>query len=142
MIIAYNHLQPPTTNRQAVFDRAQSNGLKTAMLEHFEDKYNSLMADLRQPKISSYQRWSYAAEHFSANISTDITNPSNPIFGLHDGVHAMAQVFKYVRRDALQIEVSSGNGAAYINQDGVYAVIFENSSFGSHNSNQVFRISL
>ena len=45
----------------------------------------------------------------------------------------MPQVFKYVRDKAVQIEVTSGHvSAAYINQDGRYAVIVQNSEQGPH----------
>lgn len=44
----------------------------------------------------------------------------------------MPQVFKYVRDKAVQIDVTSGDAAAYINQDGRYAVIIQNATRGPH----------
>jgi chitodextrinase len=103
------------------------------MLEHFTDTYLDLMDDLQQAHISSYQRWAYTATHFSAYLDLDLSDLNNPIFNLHDEVRAMPQVFKYVRFNALQIGVTSGNGVAYINQNGGYAVILENTTLGPHN---------
>ena len=121
------------TNRPLILARAETNGLKTAMLEHFTDTHRDLMDDLQQAHISSYQRWAYAAPHFSTYINTDVTNPSQPSFTLHDQVRAIPQVFKYVRLGAVQIDVPTGNAVAYINTNNDYSVIMGNTTFGPHN---------
>ncbi|NQT36447.1 MAG: hypothetical protein HQ581_03105 [Planctomycetes bacterium] len=119
-------------NRQAILTRAQTHNLKTAMTEHWHDDHAKLMDDLQEAHITYYQRWAYAAPHKSTYIRTDVTDPANPVFTLHDQVRAMPQVFKYVRDKAVQIEVTSGDAAAYINQDGRYAVIIQNATQGPH----------
>ena len=119
-------------NRQAIANRANTHSLKTSMLEHFTDKHIQLLDDLRDPKVSSYQRWAYAAPDSSAYIFTDFSNANNPVFTLSDGVHAMSQVFKYVKIGAVQLGVSSGNGVAYRNPNGQLVAVFLNNSFGTH----------
>jgi len=118
--------------REAILRRAQEHNLRTAMTEHWHDDHTGLMGDLREAHVSCYQRWAYAAPHPSTYIRTDFSDSGNPVFTLHDKVRAMPQVFKYVRRSAVQIEVTSGNAAAYINQDGRYVVIIQNATQGSH----------
>ena len=103
------------------------------MLEHFDDTHIDLIDDIQQAHISSYQRWAHTAPHFSTYINPDFTDPNNPVFTLHDEVRAMPQVFKYARFNATQIKVVSGNGVAYINQNGGYAVVLENTTLGPHN---------
>ena len=120
-------------DRPQLLSRAQAHGLRTAMLEHFTDTHIDLIDDIQQAHISSYQRWAHTAPHFSTYINPDFTDPNNPVFTLHDEVRAMPQVFKYARFNATQIKVVSGNGVAYINQNGGYAVVLENTTLGPHN---------
>jgi hypothetical protein len=122
--------------RDAIWSAANSDGVKTSMLEVIGADYDAnLYYDLTNGMVSGWQQFTATfppydtgGEYFQVNTSTWVVTPSARTKWLR-------HVFKYVRRNAVRKGASSDNGSftalAFQNANGSVATIIRNTASGS-----------
>jgi O-glycosyl hydrolase len=127
---AYHRYGTPTSAElTAIRSRAQSRGMKTAMLEKVDAGIDVLLEDLTAGQVSAWQQWA------SSQITTNSDNggyyarfdPGTGKVGMARLTDQLSQVFQYVRRGAVRIDARSTSdnrtAVAFQNPDGARVVV-------------------
>ena len=121
------------TNRTNIWNLANAYGKKTAMLEWIGADYNTLHADIKTARVSSWQQFTLAwllndgGDSGSNYYIIDDTNVLSPVISMGSRTKFLRQYFKFIRAGAQRIEATSGNSVfdplAFINTNGTYVVV-------------------
>jgi hypothetical protein len=120
------------TDLQNVANRAAQYGLKTSMLEWWDNgnTYEILHKDLEMGMNSAWQA-RVIRGHFDVNDS----DPQNPVLTITKQIQYMRQYFRYIRPGAVRIRAQSNGAAfaplAFVNTDGRYTVVVKAAGSGS-----------
>lgn len=127
---AYHRYGTPTTAElSAIRSRAQTRGLKTAMLEKVDAGIDVLLEDLTAGQVSAWQQWA------SSQITTNSDNggyyarfdPATGKVGMARLTDQLSQVFQFVRRGAVRIDArnttDNRTSVAFLNPDGGRVVV-------------------
>jgi hypothetical protein len=116
-------------NLAAIVQRAQANGLKTAMLEWWfgQATYQVLHDDLKNGRNSAWQGMAFA-DLYTVNAG----NP--PTFNLRDDIRFNAQYFRYIRLGAQRIGAATADARydplGFINANGTYVTVIKADAAG------------
>ncbi len=129
---AYHRYSWSTEHLQSIALRAQTSGIRTAMLEHIGADVDELYTDLTVANVSAWQQYTLAfpaayddgAQYFW--IDQRQTDPAR-IVVVPKRTQLLRQYFAYVRPGAVRVSASSPDGslapAAFINADGSPVVV-------------------
>jgi hypothetical protein len=134
----HSYTAPSNAQRDAIFTAANTDGVKTSMLEFISASYDMLYDDLTRSRVSSWQQFTSAytyvgwvdngAEYFTINTTTWAVTPTARTKWLR-------HLFKYVRRGAVRKEASCPTAGftsviAFENANGTYVVVLRNTLTG------------
>lgn len=103
-----------TANRNAIRTEANNNSKKTSMLELIGASRDTLHEDLVEANASAWQQFTFAyldvvsddgAQYFRVTF-----NLYTPTISWGSRSRYLRQYFKYIRKNAIRVEASSGNG--------------------------------
>jgi hypothetical protein len=115
----------------ALADRARSNGLGIAMLEHIGSDYHDLHADLSIGNNTAWQQFALAFtttnDDGAQYYLVDVSNPAVPRISAGSRTPYLRQYFRFVRSGARRIGAESRDAAldplAFINLNGQWVVV-------------------
>jgi len=120
------------TDLQNIASRAQQHGLRTSMLEWWDNgnTYAILHTDLSMGNNSAWQE-RVIRGHFTVNE----TDPQNPVITIANNSQFVRMYYRFVRPGAQRIDASSSDNGfeplAFVNSDGGYAVVVKANAGGS-----------
>ncbi len=118
---------------QAIVQRAQRDGIKTAMLEHINSGVDDLIEDLTVGNVSAWEKFAIADCHSANDLSFQATyyqintsDPAAPIINITNDSRLLRQIFAYARMGAVRVGTASGSTAikpvAFRNTNGRHMV--------------------
>ena len=115
----------------AIRQRAQARGLKTAMLEKVGAGIDVLLEDLLVGQVSSWQQWAVAGKSQDGDKGAFYAlvdgGGASPAISVAKDASQLAQVFRFVRRGARRIKTQNAiptqTSVAFINPDGTWVVV-------------------
>ena len=133
----YGGVSQSTLN--ALADRAESNHIGTAMLEHIGSDYEDLHDDLTIANNSAWQQFAFAftktEDDGAQYYLVDASNPSAPRIMPGSRTPFLRQYFRFIRRGAQRIGAASRRASldpvAFINPTGKWVVVVKSDGAAS-----------
>lgn len=136
------------TDRNDIRTRGQMHGIRTAMLEWLDARFDTLWDDLKNVNNSSWQQFGFAfpgtnlgsrAVYYVINESGDPSLPSDDpgaTVRITNESRQFRQVFLYVRRNAVRKEATSSNATGidaltWQNANGKWVVVIKANTSGT-----------
>lgn len=129
------------TNRTDIWNLAALYGKQTAMLEWISADYNTIHADIKTGRTSSWEQFtlagpiSWGADNGDRYYLIDDGNVSSPTISMGSRTKLLRQYFKYIRYGAQRIGATSSGGGldplAFINLNGKYVVVVKSTAGGT-----------
>jgi hypothetical protein len=112
-------------NLAALADRARTNGLKTAMLEHIGSDVEDLYKDISLGRASAWQQFVLAFPTSDDGAQYYVISNNQPVLGSR--TRYLRQYFKYIRLGAQRIGAVSDNAElrplAFVNSNGRSVIV-------------------
>jgi len=120
-------------NLVALADRARTNGIKTAMLEHIGSGVEDLYKDLLLGRASAWQQFTLLFPQADDGAQYLVLSNGQPVLASRS--RYLRQYFRYIRLGAQRVGAGSDNAEvrplAFVNQDGRSAVVIHTTRAGS-----------